>query len=99
MPQRLAARDAAFSRAVARLFGLKRGGSGGGDETVKEIVSEVAARGEDALLDYTRRFDGLDLAADRLRVSEAEIDAATATCDAAVLQALNLAKERIEAYH
>jgi histidinol dehydrogenase len=99
MPQRLDARDAAFSRAFAALLGLKREVSEEVDETVKEIVSEVAARGEDALLDYTRRFDGLDLAADRLRVSEAEIDAATAACDATVLQALNLAKERIEAYH
>jgi histidinol dehydrogenase len=99
MPQRLDARDEAFPRAFASLLGLKREASEDVDETVKGIIADVVARGDDAAIDYTRRFDGLDLTADRLRVSESEIDAAAAGCDPQVLEMLDLAKARIEAYH
>jgi histidinol dehydrogenase len=99
MPQRLDARDADFARAFASLIGLKREVSEDVDETVKGIIADVVARGDDALIDYTRRLDGLDLTPDRLRVGDAEIEAAAAACDAGVLRALGLAKERIEAYH
>jgi histidinol dehydrogenase len=99
MPQRLDARDDAFASAFAGLLGQKREISEDVDETVKRIIADVVARGDHALIDYTRRFDALDLTADRLRVSESEIDAAVAACDKQVLQALKLAKERIETYH
>ena len=99
MPQRLDARDAAFPRAFASLIGLKREVSEDVDETVKGIISDVAQRGDEALIDYTRRFDLLDLTADCLRIGEAEIDAALAACDPGVLEPLRLAKERIEVFH
>ncbi|HKH34510.1 MAG TPA: histidinol dehydrogenase, partial [Beijerinckiaceae bacterium] len=99
MPQRLDAREAAFPRAFASLLGLKREIGEDVDDTVKGIISDVVQRGDEALIDCTRRFDGLDLTVDRLRVSEAEIDAALAACDASVLEPLRLAKQRIEAYH
>jgi len=99
MPQRLDAREAAFPRAFASLLGLKREIAEDVDETVKGIISDVVRRGDEALIDCTRRFDALDLTVDRLRVSEAEIDAALAACNANVLEPLRLAKQRIEAYH
>ena len=99
MPQRLDAREAAFPRAFASLLGLKREIAEDVDETVKGIISDVVRRGDEALIDFSRRFDALDLTADRLRVSEAEIDAALAACNANVLEPLRLAKQRIEAYH
>ncbi len=40
-------------------------------ETVRQIIEEVRARGDAALLEYTRRFDGVDLSS--LRVDETEI--------------------------
>jgi histidinol dehydrogenase len=99
MPQRLDAREADFPRAFASLIGLKREVSEDVDETVRGIISDVAQRGDEALIDYTRRFDALDLTVGRLRVGEAEIDAALAACDAGVLEPLRLAKERIEVFH
>jgi histidinol dehydrogenase len=99
MPQRLDAREAAFPRAFASLLGLKREIAEDVDETVKGIISDIVRRGDEALIDCTRRFDGLDLTVDRLRVSETEIDAALAACEANVLGHLRLAKERIEVYH
>jgi histidinol dehydrogenase len=99
MPQRLDARDDAFPRALASRLGLKREASEDVDETVRAIIADVVRRGDEALIDYTRRFDAMDLTADRLRVSEAEIDAAAAACEPGVLAMLELAKARIETYH
>ena len=99
MPQRLDAREAGFPRAFASLLGLKREIAEDVDETVQAIIAAVVERGDEALVEYTRRFDALDLTADRLRISEAEIEAALAACDDRLLAPLRLARERIEAYH
>jgi histidinol dehydrogenase len=99
MAQRLDARRAGFPRAFADLLGAKREISEDVDQVVRAIIEDVAARGDEALLEYTRRFDDLDLTAERLRVSDAEIDAAIEDCPQDALDALSLAKERIEVYH
>jgi histidinol dehydrogenase len=59
----------------------------------------VASRGDAALIEYTRKFDRIDLTQAGLRVTAAEIDAAERACDAQALAALKLARDRIEAYH
>ena len=99
MPQRLDAREAGFPRAFASLLGLKREIAEDVVETVEAIIAAVVERGDEALVEYTRRFDALDLTADRLRISEAEVEAALAACDDRLLAPLRLARERIEAYH
>lgn len=99
MPLRLDARDADFPREFTRLLGMKREVSEEVDETVRAIIADVAARGDDALVDYTARFDRLELTPGRLRVGEDEIDAALGACPRETLDALHLAKERIEVYH
>jgi histidinol dehydrogenase len=99
MAQRLDAREAGFSRAFADLLGAKREISEDVDQAVRAIIEDVVARGDEALLDYTRRFDNLDLTPERLRVSDAEIETAIRDCPQDALDALSLAKERIEVYH
>ncbi len=99
MAQRLDAREASFAGAFARLLGTKREVSEDVDEAVRAIIEDVAARGDDALIDYTRRFDGLELTPETLRISDAEIDAAAAQCSPEELAALRFARERIEVYH
>ncbi|HVL70305.1 MAG TPA: histidinol dehydrogenase [Beijerinckiaceae bacterium] len=96
---RLDAREPGFARAFGELLAAKREVAQDVDAAVAAILSDVVARGDEALLAYTRRFDRLDLDADRLRVSDAELDAAVAACPAETLEALRLAKARIEAYH
>lgn len=66
---------------------------------VKAIIDDVRARGDAALIDYSARFDGVDLAKDGIRISETEVDAAIAQTDPAVIDALKLAAERIEKHH
>lgn len=99
MAQRLDARDADFPQAFANLLATKREISEDVDQAVRAIIDDVAARGDAALIDYTQRFDHLDLAPETLRISDAEIDAAQAQCSQETLDALALAKERIEVYH
>ncbi len=66
---------------------------------VASIIADVRARGDEAVRDYTERFDRLSLPASALRVSAAEIAAAMAAVPAAQMQALDLAAMRIERFH
>jgi len=99
MPIRLDARAADFDRAFDALLGTKREISEEVDETVRAIIADVVARGDDALLEYTQRFDRLALTPATLRIAQGELDAAEAACDRDTVRALHLARERIETYH
>lgn len=68
-------------------------------DAVATIVGDVRARGDDAVLDCTRRFDHVDMTAGELQVTREEIDDAMARVDARVLEALELARDNIKAYH
>jgi histidinol dehydrogenase len=69
------------------------------DRAVTAIVADVRARGDAAVIELTERFDRQRLTPATMRVSQAEIDAATAAVPAAQLQALDVAARRIEAFH
>ena len=99
MPIRLDTRDADFSRRFAAFLATKREASQDVEDAVKAIIADVVARGDAALIELSRKFDRVDLAALGLRVAPDELAAATAACDAGALAALKLARERIEAYH
>ncbi|SCZ04654.1 histidinol dehydrogenase [Microvirga guangxiensis] len=99
MAQRLDAREASFPSAFAALLSAKREVSEDVDQAVRAIIEDVVAQGDEALIDYTYRFDGLALQPETLRISDKEIDAAEAQCPKEALEALALAKERIETYH
>lgn len=66
-------------------------------ETVRPILADVRARGEAALREYGDRFDGGSPA--NLRVAPEQIEAALATQDSAVLDALREAIARVRAFH
>ena len=66
-------------------------------EAVAAVVAEVRADGDSALRRLTRQFDGVDL--DELRVEPAEIQAALARIPVALQEALDIAHDRILAYH
>lgn len=99
MARRLDARDPGFEVAFAGLVAAKRETDVDVNQAVAAILADVRARGDAALIDYTRRFDGFDLAPDRMRVTEVEIVGATGTCDPETLRALELAAERITDFH
>ena len=68
-------------------------------DTVNDIIADVRARGDEALIELTARFDRLALTASSLAFSAKEIDAAIATVPDAEREALALAAARIRAYH
>src|SRR5437773_1887441 len=99
MPVRLDSKSADFAERFASFLATKREVSADIEAATPAIVDDVAHRGDIALLEATRKFDRLDLDAARLRVTAAEIDAAINACDAKTLEALELARNRIESFH
>jgi histidinol dehydrogenase len=99
MPVTLATRDPGFAAAFERLVGAKREAAAEVDATVAAIIEDVANHGDAAVLGYTRRFDGVDLAAARLRLSPSEIAEGAALAPAETVAALRIAAERIESFH
>src|SRR5229473_2216470 len=84
----LSTRDSGFEAAFRRLLDAKR-----------ESADDVARRGDAALIDYTHRFDRVDLSATDLRLTRREIAEGAAAAPAETVAALRLAVERIESFH
>jgi histidinol dehydrogenase len=99
MPIRLDDSSADFEDAFRALLSAKREVSEEVDRVVADIIAAVREHGDDAVIDYTQRFDHLTLTPQTLRVSSEEIDAAVAACPPAQIAALEMARDRIEAYH
>src|SRR5579871_4038589 len=99
MPIRLDSHADDFSARFAAFLVSKREDAADVEETVRTIIHDVATRGDEALVAYTRKFDRVDVSAASLRVTPTEIDDAFASCDRSAREALTLACNRIEAYH
>ena len=99
MPIRLSADQPDFADRFAAFLGSKREASLDVQDQVAAIIADVRARGDAALVDFSRTFDRVDLAALGLRVSEAELAAALASIPEETRAALEFAKGRIERHH
>jgi histidinol dehydrogenase len=99
MAIRLETHDSDFAKSFRAFLETKREASADVDAAVRAIVADVAARGDHALHDYTRKFDQFDLGTTGLRIGKDEMSAALAACEHDVLDALTLARDRIEAFH
>ncbi|WP_407178225.1 histidinol dehydrogenase [Bradyrhizobium sp. STM 3562] len=99
MPIRLDRSSADFDQRFREFLAAKREVSADVEAAARAIVTDVAARGDAALIEATKKFDRLDLDAGGLRVTAAEIEAAVKACDPATLDALKFARDRIEVFH
>jgi histidinol dehydrogenase len=99
MPIRLDNSLADFAQQFAKFLATKREVSADIESAARAIVDDVAARGDAALIEATRKFDRLDLAPGGLRVTAGDIDAAVKACDAKTIDALKFARDRIEVFH
>lgn len=99
MPVQLNTTDSDFDRTFAAFLATKRETSDDVDAAVRDIIAQVRRDGDAALAALTQKFDRLDLAKAGMRVSQADIENAVAACDADTLDALKLARDRIESHH
>lgn len=99
MPIRLSTTDKDFSRRFAAFLDTKRESAEDVEVSVRAILMDVQMRGDAALVDYTKKFDGADVTPATLQVSKDEIARAVRTVDAKTLKALRFARARIETHH
>ncbi|MCB1347710.1 MAG: histidinol dehydrogenase [Maritimibacter sp.] len=99
MPQFLDTTAPDFEARFTALLGMKREDAPDVDAAVAAIIAEVRARGDAAVIELTAKFDRLELSPETLRFSPEEIEAHCATVPDAERVALELAAERIRAYH
>ncbi|MCX7645852.1 MAG: histidinol dehydrogenase [Rhodobacteraceae bacterium] len=99
MPAFLATDAPDFEARFAALLALKREEAADVDDAVAAIIADVRARGDAALIELTARYDGLALTPQTLAFSPAEIAAECAKVPPGEREALELAAERIRAYH
>lgn len=82
---RIAGRNVAFDAELMR--------------SVAEIITDVRRRGDAALIDYTKRFDGVHLGQGDLRIDKESLRRSAARVDKAVLEALRESIKRVRAFH
>jgi histidinol dehydrogenase len=99
MTLRLDIRSADFPQKFRAFLDTKRETSADVEAAVRAIVADVATSGDTALKSYTKKFDRLDLDKVGIKATQEEIAAARGACDQGALAALELARDRIEAFH
>jgi len=66
---------------------------------VEEIIDNIKARGNSALIEYTKKFDGASFAEEDLKIDQAEIEEAYAKVTDGFLESLRAAIDKIYAFH
>ena len=99
MPAILDSREDGFDAAFAALLGAKREEAQEVDDIVAAIIEDVRKRGDAAVIELTERFDRLALTPQTLAFTPDEIEAECARVTPEDRAALELAAERIRAYH
>jgi len=98
-PRRLDSAAPGFEAELQRLLAFEAAQDEGVERATAAILADVRARGDAALMEYSLRFDRIDVERASLRVSAEEIDAAVAACPKTALEALKFAHQRILAFH
>lgn len=99
MPQFLDFSQPDFEARFAALLDAKREDSPDVDDAVAAIIADVRSRGDAAVIELTERYDRIALSPDELRLQPEEIAKAIEDVSAEDRAALELAAERITAYH
>jgi histidinol dehydrogenase len=91
--------DPDFQVAFKAFLDERRGSPADVDAAAAAVLEAVRAQGLEALLDFSRRFDKVELTAETIRVTAEEIEAGAAETPADVREAIAFAAARIRAYH
>src|SRR5258708_3128916 len=99
MARRLSASAQDFAHQFDLLVGTRRESEEDVAQVVRNIIADVRARGDSALIELSHRFDKNKLTRETIRVSSEEIERASAECPKPALAALDVAARRIESFH
>lgn len=99
MPVELNAADAGFAAKFDAMVKAKRDAEADVGAAVAQIIADVRKRGDAVLHELNLKFDGLDSTRLGLAISQSEIDAAARQVDSTTMRALEMAAERIRAFH
>ena len=99
MPVFLNSQNSNFEKEFKKLLSAKRENSVDVDLSVREIIDGVVDRGDQALIEYTKKFDRINLTSDKLRFTQSELKEHAAKVSDKDRSALELAVDRIKAYH
>ncbi len=99
MARTISTTDADFEESFTRLLERQRDEADAADEDARRIIDDVRRRGDAALIELTERFDRLKLTPERLAFTPDEIAAECAKVTDEDREALELAANRIRAYH
>ena len=99
MPVFLNSSHSNFKKDFEMLLSSKREDSIDVDISVREIIGLVKEQGDQALIDYTKKFDRIELTPEKLRFTESELAEQILKVPEKERSALKLAAARIEDYH
>ncbi len=71
----------------------------GYEKTVQAIVEDVKRRRDEAILEYTKKFDGVELTPEELRVTAEEIEEALSLVEPSLLAVMKKSMKNIKEYH
>ena len=99
MPVLLNSQNSDFEKDFKKLLLAKREDSVDVDVSVRAIIGEVIERGDQALIEYTKKFDRISLTTDTLRFTQSELKEQAEQVSDKDRSALELAVARIKSYH
>ena len=99
MPLRLASTDTDFAARFAAFVEVGRETASDVSQAVAAIIADVRTRGDAAVFELTKRFDRVDADAATLRFTADEIAAARGKIAPELRAALELAADRVRAFH
>ena len=91
--------ESSFAAELDRIKNRRNSVPGAVEDVVSKILDDVEARGDDALFEYTEKFDGILLNAHTIEVSPDEIDSAFGEVSTANMDILKFSAARIEKFH
>jgi histidinol dehydrogenase len=91
--------DPDFQAAFKAFLDERRGSPADVDAAARDVLEAVKTHGIEAVLDFSRKFDKVELTAETIRVTPEEIEAGWAQTPADVREAIAFAAARIRAYH
>ena len=88
MPVKFTTQDADFETRFDALLNSKREMDEDVDQIVSDIIKDVRKRGDQAVVEYTNKFDRMEMTADSMRISPEDLAAAVDQCEPHVIEAL-----------